>query len=158
MIFTVDTLQYKDLPRCAELEQQLFPGEDPWSERMFAAELDAGHWYVGARTGDSTLIGYAGLAVLGHPPQVETEVHTLAVDARCQGSGVGTKLLRVLLERADAEHAPVFLEVRTDNVPALALYAAHGFERIGLRRNYYQPSGADAYIMARPARLSEGMG
>ncbi len=47
--------------------------------------------------------------------------------------------------------APVFLEVRTDNAPAIALYVAHGFEKIGLRRRYYQPSGADAYTMARPA-------
>jgi ribosomal-protein-alanine N-acetyltransferase len=44
----------------------------------------------------------------------------------------------------------VYLEVRTDNEQAIGLYEAHGFRRIGLRRRYYQPSGADAYTMERP--------
>lgn len=154
MTVTLDALRHEDLARCAELELELFSGDDPWTERMFAAELDAGHFYLAARAG-GMLIGYAGLAVLGRPPHSEAEVHTIAVDSRYQGGGVGTMLLCALLQRADAEHAPVFLEVRTDNAPALALYAAHGFERVGLRRRYYQPSGADAYTMARPVQLSE---
>jgi ribosomal-protein-alanine N-acetyltransferase len=39
--------------------------------------------------------------------------------------------------------------VRTDNEAALELYRAAGFERLGIRRNYYRPSGADAYTMRR---------
>jgi len=55
--------------------------------------------------------------------------------------------------------APAYLEVRTDNTAAIALYQAHGFERLGLRKNYYQPSGADAYTMVRPssAEKNDGM-
>jgi ribosomal-protein-alanine N-acetyltransferase len=48
----------------------------------------------------------------------------------------------------------VHLEVRTDNTPAIALYDSEGFTRIGVRRRYYRPSGADAYTMLRPARRS----
>ena len=44
------------------------------------------------------------------------------------------------------------LDVRTDNVPALTLYEAHGFEVVGLRPRYYRPSMADAHLMVRPAR------
>ena len=50
------------------------------------------------------------------------------------------------------EHAGdrrILLDVRTDNAPALALYESVGFARIGVRRRYYQPSGADAYTMER---------
>ncbi|EUA92009.1 putative ribosomal-protein-alanine acetyltransferase, RimI [Mycobacterium ulcerans str. Harvey] len=43
----------------------------------------------------------------------------------------------------------VFLEVRTDNEPAIALYRSVGFEQVGLRRRYYRVSGADAYTMRR---------
>ncbi len=64
-------------------------------------------------------------------------------------------LLRALLAVADEFAAPVYLEVRTDNAAAIALYEAHGFVRIGVRRKYYQPSGADAYTMARPAHAGE---
>ncbi|MGH3424010.1 MAG: ribosomal protein S18-alanine N-acetyltransferase, partial [Nocardioidaceae bacterium] len=151
---TVDELRYEDLARCAELERALFAGDDPWTERMLAAELVAGNHYVGAWTDGDKLVGYAGMSLLGRKPRAEAEVHTIGVDPAVQGGGVGTALLRVLLARADAEQAPVYLEVRTDNVPAIALYTAHGFEQVGLRRKYYRQSGADAYTMARPARRS----
>ncbi|WP_407649554.1 ribosomal protein S18-alanine N-acetyltransferase [Goodfellowiella coeruleoviolacea] len=153
---TIAPLRRSDIPRCVELERELFPGDDPWSSAAFHAELDQpGNHYVGAYLPDGQLVGYAGLAVVGRPPEVEAEVHTLAVDPAWQRAGVGRTLLRALLTRADEVHAPVYLEVRTDNDPAISLYQAHGFDRVGLRRRYYQPSGADAYTMARPARITE---
>jgi ribosomal-protein-alanine N-acetyltransferase len=44
----------------------------------------------------------------------------------------------------------VFLEVRSSNVAALALYRSVGFSEIGVRRGYYQnPNGSeDASTMA----------
>jgi ribosomal-protein-alanine N-acetyltransferase len=142
-------LRRSDLKRCAELEQVLFPGDDPWSWAAFAAELDRGHYYVGAYA-DDRLIGYAGLAVVGRPPHAEAEVHTIGVDPAHQGLGVGKALLRALLTRADARRATTFLEVRTDNDAAIEMYRKHGFEIVGLRKRYYQPSGADAHTMRRP--------
>jgi len=142
-------LRRRDIKRCAELEQVLFAEDDPWSEQAFAAELDFGHYYLGAYDEEDRLIGYAGLALLGRPPYAEAEVHTIGVDPAHQGRGVGKALLRALLARADEYQATTFLEVRTDNEPAIGLYQAHGFEIVGLRRNYYQPSGADAHTMRR---------
>ena len=143
----IEPLQPADAARCAELERILFPGDDPWSERAFREELRAGYHYVAARV-DDTLVGYAGLGIAGD----EAEVHTLGVDPAHQGSGIGRVLLRALLEVADAARAAVFLDVRTDNEPAHALYASEGFAVVGLRRRYYAPSGADAHTMRRDAR------
>ncbi|HEX3646923.1 MAG TPA: ribosomal protein S18-alanine N-acetyltransferase [Pseudonocardiaceae bacterium] len=151
----VAALREFDLPRCAELERVLFAEDDPWSLATLRSELRAGHHYFGAYAGD-TLIGYAGLAVAGRKGDVETSVHTIGVDPAWQGKGVGTALLRGLLAIADELAAPVFLEVRTDNAPAIRLYEAHGFVRLGLRRRYYQPSNADAYTMGRPPAGREG--
>jgi [ribosomal protein S18]-alanine N-acetyltransferase len=147
-------LEYEDLPRVAELERQLFAGDDPWSESVLRAELDHGNHYLGAYVRD-TLVGYAGIAVVGTRRDAEASVHTIGVDPAWQGRGIGRALLRGLLDVADELRAPVYLEVRTDNAAAIALYKAHGFATIGMRRKYYQPSGADAFTMARPARVRE---
>lgn len=150
-------LRESDLRRCAELERVLFPTDDPWSLSIFRSELRVGHRYFGAYTADGLLIGYAGLSVVGKPPDAETNVHTIGVDPEWQGRGIGTVLLRTLLAIADELSAPVFLEVRTDNEPAIRMYEAHGFVKLGLRRRYYQPSNADAYTMGRPATSDEDM-
>lgn len=144
---TIAPLRHADIERCAEIERELFPGDDPWSENAFRSELDNGNFYVGAYV-DDQLIGYAGLALSPY----ESSVHTIAVVPQWQGNGVGRTLLQTLLVQADAVGVPVYLEVRTDNAPAISLYLAHGFEHLGLRRRYYQPSGADAYTMGRPAK------
>ncbi|WP_052168922.1 ribosomal protein S18-alanine N-acetyltransferase [Actinoalloteichus spitiensis] len=173
-------LRRVDASRCAELERELFPGDDPWSERAFLAEMAAGHRYLGAyappeepvdaggsgRTAnpwrpvdtEGPLVGYGGLAVLGRSPDLEAEVHTIAVAPAWQGRGVGTALLRSLLAHADNLRAPTFLEVRTDNDQAIRLYERHGFARVGLRRRYYQPSGADAYTMRREPAVAAPTG
>ncbi len=79
----------------------------------------------------------------------ESEILTVAVDPAARRGGVGRALVEAaagLSARNGAES--LFLEVARDNVAALALYAAAGFEEVGLRRRYYA-SGADAVVMRR---------
>ena len=145
-----DALGPADALRCAELEAQLFDGDDPWPEKAFLAELAAKHnHYVAARV-DDKLVGYAGIARLGRIRPYEYEIHTVGVDPAYQGQGIGRQMLLRLFEYAD--NGTIFLEVRTDNVAALALYESEGFTRVGLRKRYYRVSGADAYTMKRERR------
>jgi [ribosomal protein S18]-alanine N-acetyltransferase len=142
-------LKSGDAARCAELEAQLFDGDDPWPERAFLAELGAKHnHYLAARV-DDKLVGYAGIARLGRIKPYEYEIHTIGVDPAYQGQGIGRQLLLRLFELADG--ATIFLEVRTDNAAAIALYESEGFTRVGVRKRYYRISGADAYTMKREA-------
>jgi ribosomal-protein-alanine N-acetyltransferase len=134
-----------DIEQIAALEQVLFPTDSPWTPAMFWAELSAGRHYVVVRDEAGRVDGYAGLAVGGD----EAEVQTIGVRPDRQGGGIGRALLLELISAAAGRR--MLLEVRTDNEPALALYRSHGFETIGLRRRYYQPSGADAFSMSRPA-------
>lgn len=149
----IGPLYLADAADCAALEKLLFPGDDPWTAQMFRDELRVGHHYLAARDGDR-LVGYGGIAVVAGPPDVEAEIHTIGVHPDYQGRGVGRRLLEGLLRHADELRATVFLEVRTDNDVAIALYRRNGFEQVGLRRNYYRPSGADAYTMRRAVRPS----
>lgn len=147
----LDLLTVADAPRCAELERILFPGDDPWSAQAFRDEIRIGHHYLAARDGDQ-LLGYAGLALVSSPPHAEAEVHTIGVDPAHQHRGIGRALLHGLLAVADERRATVFLEVRTDNDAARALYESEGFAVVGTRKRYYHPSGADAHTMRRPPR------
>jgi [ribosomal protein S18]-alanine N-acetyltransferase len=143
-------LRIGDADRCAELEAQLFPGDDPWPAVAFIRELESKHnHYVAARV-DGRLVGYAGVSRLGRTPPFEYEVHTIGVDTAFQGRGIGRRLLDMLLKIADG--GTVFLEVRTDNDAAIKLYQSVGFDVVGLRKRYYRVSGADAYTMRRDPR------
>jgi len=144
----IEPLSRADAARCAELEVQLFEGDDPWPASAFVSELSGRHnHYVAARAANQ-LVGYAGIARLGLLRPYEYEIHTIGVDPAFQGRGIGRLLLDALLHYADGA---VYLEVRTDNTPAIALYRSAGFVEIGLRKRYYRVSGADAYTMRRSA-------
>jgi ribosomal-protein-alanine N-acetyltransferase len=149
MTVVYDELTAGDADGCAELEAQLFPGDDPWPATAFLRELESEHnHYVAARV-DGVLVGYAGITRLGRKPPYEYEIHTIGVDKTHQGEGIGRGLLDRLLDIASG--GVVFLEVRTDNDAAVGLYESVGFAAVGVRKRYYRVSGADAYTMRREA-------
>ena len=136
-----------DLDAVLALEHALF-GEEAWSRTMLEGELSQqprSRYYLVADDGRS-IAGYGGLLVSGG----HADVLTLAVAADRWGRGTGSALLAALLgEAARRGCGEVFLEVRTDNTRAQRLYRRHGFSQVGIRKGYYQPSGADALVMRR---------
>jgi ribosomal-protein-alanine N-acetyltransferase len=150
MTVTYGGLAATDAARCAELEAQLFEGDDPWPATAFERELAAQHIHYVAARSDDKLVGYAGIARLGRKPPYEYEIHTIGVDPAYQSQGIGREMLNRLLEFAGSD--TVYLEVRTDNAAAIAMYESAGFATVGLRKRYYRMSGADAYTMQRPAQ------
>jgi len=158
-----------DLVDVLALEHELFP-EDPWTPQMFAdeivqppqsrlyviAEADADDGGVAQRDivsganrdAGAVMAGYAGMLFV--PGGVAADVLTIAVREAHWGLGIGSALLDALIQAArERRCAEVFLEVRADNPRAHGLYVRRGFEDIGLRRGYYQPSGADAIVMRK---------
>lgn len=144
-------LRWWQLPQTMALEHELF-GEDAWSEETFWSELalciptlepQVLRCYL-AVVDAGQLVGYGGVAMAGS----EAYVQTLGVAKGRQGRGYGRRLTTALLDAASASRASsCWLEVRTDNAAAQGLYETLGFVRRGLRRGYYQPSGADALVM-----------
>ena len=90
--------------------------------------------------------------MLGPRDDPEFEIHTIGVDPEQQGRGLGRALMDQMMHTADLMDGPVYLEVRVDNEPAIALYKRFEFFTAGVRKNYYQASGMDAYTMTRPRK------
>jgi ribosomal-protein-alanine N-acetyltransferase len=133
------------------MEADLF-GVEQWSAAMFWNELANGNFYLVAvadsPSGEAAaeIVGYAGLSV----GDGEAWVQNIAVRRDRQRHGIGRRLLDALLAEAAARGCPtVLLEVAVDNGPAQRLYAEYGFETVGVRRGYYQPTNTDALVMRR---------
>ena len=139
-------MRWWDVEAAAEIERRLFP--DAWSVETFWAELagvpETRHYVVAED--DGVLLGYAGLFATRH----SADVQTVAVAPEAQGSGLGATLLQDLLDEATRRGCgEVLLEVRVDNEPARRLYERHGFERVAVRRGYYQPGSVDGLVLRR---------
>jgi [ribosomal protein S18]-alanine N-acetyltransferase len=141
------TMTPADIDAVLVLEHELF-GEEAWSRQMLEGELAGqprSRYYLVAED-DGRITGYAGLLVA----KTQADVLTIAVAADHWGRGTGSALLEALLAEAARQGCTeIFLEVRTDNMRAQRLYRRYGFVEIGIRKGYYQPSGADALVMRR---------
>jgi ribosomal-protein-alanine N-acetyltransferase len=152
---TLRAMRWWDIDAVLPLEQQLFP-DDAWSAETFWSEL-AGvpetRFYLVAADGDA-VVGYAGLVATAGG---QADIQTVAVAPDRQRQRIGDVLLRALMAEAHRRGCTeTMLEVRADNDAAQRLYARHGFERIAVRRGYYQPGRVDALVLRRrPAGPAE---
>ena len=134
-----------DIAPVVALEHSVYPF--PWSEQIFRDCLRVGYdcWVVES---DGRVSGY-GIMSMGAG---ECHILNLCIAPPLRRRGVGRRLLFALLARArksGMQHA--FLEVRPSNHGAIALYERSGFERIGVRRGYYQAADGreDAIVYRR---------
>lgn len=141
-------LAWADVTRVAALEGELF-GASAWTMGMLTEELrGAGRWYIGAHPlddgGHTPLVGYAGIWFDGE----HAHIMTIGVEPQQQGKGIGQALMARLVAHARELGArSMLLEVAVNNPAAITMYERTGFERIGLRKRYYQPEDVDAFTM-----------
>jgi ribosomal protein S18 acetylase RimI-like enzyme len=85
------------------------------------------------------------------PRQTHWYLGTIGTDPARQGTGVGTALLRVVLDRLDAAGVPAYLESSKES--NLAFYGRHGFEVTG---QIHTPRGGPTlWLMWRDPRPPE---
>jgi ribosomal-protein-alanine N-acetyltransferase len=140
-------MRWWDIEPVMALEHELF-GDEAWTDAMFWSELaerDTRLYLVDEA--DGVVTAYAGLCT--YVPH-EAYIQTIAVAPAMQGRGIGTALLTTLIDEATRRGVGhLDLEVRADNNSAQRLYERHGFTKIAVRRDYYQPSGTDAVVMRK---------
>ncbi|EGN74592.1 ribosomal-protein-alanine acetyltransferase [Idiomarina sp. A28L] len=128
----------------------------PWSGQVFGLCFGGGYRVVGlyaiTETG-TRLIGYTVV----HKVLDELSLINIAVDPEYRGNGYGRVLLENVIDYASNEQGEqewmIFLEVRESNRAAISLYESLGFNEIGCRVEYYQPtrpgkSRENALVMA----------
>lgn len=130
------------LPSCRTTDSDAFVANLAPNDHHFVAVLD-----------DGTVIGAAGLHVEPNPRMRHVGGVGLFVHKDYQNAGVGTALLKTLLDLADnwLMLVRVELTVFADNERAIHLYEKLGFEKEGLKRMTTVRDGkyADEYMMAR---------
>lgn len=128
-----------------QIEQRAYP--HPWTRGNFQDALKSGYHARVLLAGDELLGYYVAM-------QGVDEVHLLniTVAPNYQHQGWGRIMLDALALWARSLDAQwLWLEVRVSNIRAIAIYEAHGYRGVGLRKNYY-PAGhgqrEDAVVMS----------
>lgn len=132
----------------AELEKLCF--SDPWSEKSVAGELTnpLSLWLV-ALDGDRA-VGYVGSQTVLN----ETDMMNIAVHPDFRRQGIAGALVSALVSALRVRGSRrLTLEVRASNTPARRLYEEFGFDKIGLRKNYYRNPREDALILRKEWEL-----
>ena len=131
-----------DLAQVTRLENASFPVDafPEWEFRRLHAAHPRG-FLVAEVSGH--IVGYVVGSIAGDRGEVES----LAVDESARGQGIGTLLIRRLLDRfREMGLRTCRLETRTANAVAIDLYERLGFRVVGKRRGYYA-NGGDAFVM-----------
>ena len=84
---------------------------------------------------------------------VEAEIITMGIKPEFQQQGIGYSILiRIIQLIRKTSCETIFLEVASDNIAGIKLYSKAGFNRCGIRKNYYQISNdkkVNAIIMKK---------
>ena len=128
-----------------------FPSEELWRKRLGEAG-DQIYGLVACVQGE--IVGHAALNLNpGYPRRKHAASIGMAVHDNWHSRGVGTALMKHLIEIADKwlNISRLELSVYIDNEPALQLYKKFDFQIEGTHRKYAFRDGAyvDGYAMAR---------
>ena len=83
---------------------------------------------------NNEIIGFAGLKKIFD----QADIMNIVIKKTYRNQGIGTLLLENLILLAkDLNISTLFLEVNEQNKPAIHLYEKLGFEKLGVRKKYY---------------------
>ena len=115
-----------------------------WKPSILKNELEnPNSRYIVAKE-NSKILGFAGIILLPD----DAEITNIVTKKTQRKKGIGNLLLAKLILMAKKERNNISLEVNEKNYIAIKLYEKHGFEKVGIRKKYY--NGIDnAIIMTK---------
>lgn len=142
----VDLVKKEDIPEIMEIEQESFLS--PWTEGMFAKELQSAHSMCLCVRINFENKSVLGAYIIFWLVADEVHLHNLAVKKEYRRNGLALALME-MMKKIAAEHKvrAQTLEVRESNNEAIKLYRKCGFVVKGVRPLYYTDTKEDALIM-----------
>ena len=148
---TIIRMSEHDLLEVVEIEEQ--SGLSRWGWAAYYAELQGTNrdLMLIARPVSSSVVEAGAIAgyIVARETAGELHINNVAVRAEYRRRGIGGALLdRVLQEARHRKANAAFLEVRSTNHAAQALYEKSGFRAIARRADYYSEPREDAVVMS----------
>lgn len=143
MNYTLENMKAEHILHIALLEKECF--SQPWSENALYEELknENSHFLVAV---SDEIAGYIGVQEICG----EAYITNVAVFEKYRKSGIGRALLKAACEGAKSRSCDfITLEVRESNAPAIALYESEGFEKAGIRKNFYSSPTENGVIYTK---------
>ena len=148
---TIVRMTEHDLLEVVEIEEQ--SGLSRWGWAAYYAELQGANRDLmliakPAHSSDRESRAIAGY-IVARETAGELHINNVAVRAEYRRRGIGAALLNHVLDEARRRKAnAAFLEVRSANRAAQALYEKSGFRAIARRADYYSEPREDAVVMS----------
>lgn len=147
---TITRMSEHDLLEVVEIEEK--SGLSRWGWAAYYAELQSANrdLMLIARLTHASIIDSGPIAgyIVARETAGELHINNVAVRQEFRRRGIGAALLQRVLQEARGRKAKaVFLEVRSGNGPAQALYVKNGFRPIATRPDYYSEPREDAVVM-----------
>src|SRR5215203_198361 len=148
---TIIRMSEHDLLEVVQIEEQ--SGLSRWGWAAYYAELKGANrdLMLIAKASRPLIIESGPIAgyIVARETAGELHINNFAVRAEYRRRGIGATLLNHVLDEARRRKAnAAFLEVRSTNHSAQALYEKSGFKAIARRPNYYSEPMEDAVVMS----------
>ncbi len=119
--------------------------DDFWNYNIFKSELEnENSKYVVAKNNDE-IVGFAGIWISID----EAHVTNIVTKKYLRKNGIGSTLLEELINLSkNLNLVSITLEVNENNLDAIKLYEKFGFEKLGIRKKYYNNTD-NALIMTK---------
>lgn len=132
----------EDIAGIYAIEESSF--SKPWSLESMSNDLSNPIATYLVVEEDHEIRGYVGVWNV----MSEGQITNVAVAASHREKGVGSKLIKALVDYAkENQLVLLLLEVRSSNIAAQKLYSKFGFEQLAVRKGYYSHPKEDALIM-----------
>src|ERR1041385_3742760 len=147
---SIERMSEHDLLEVVEIEEQ--SGLSRWGWAAYYAEMQGANrdLMLVARLSKSATLDSSPIAgyIVARETAGELHINNFAVRSEFRRRGIGATLLnRVIQEARRRKATAAFLEVRSGNHAAQALYEKSGFQAIARRANYYSDPREDAVVM-----------